>query len=70
MAWLNATVNAPKVSTAVVQALDPKLEPVYAWTLSGVIPAKWTGPSFDAGNPQAATETLELAYGSIMLGSA
>lgn len=68
MAWLQAMVNGVSPSTALLSALDPSLNPVFSWTLSGVIPAKWTGPSFDAGNPQAATETLELAYGAIMLG--
>jgi phage tail-like protein len=68
MAWLQSAVNNLSPSTAELVALDPALNPVFSWQLSGVIPAKWTGPSFDAGNPQPATETLELAYGAIMLG--
>ncbi len=68
MAWLQASVNSVTPSTAELCALDPHLVPVFTWNLSGVILAKWTGPSFDAGNPQQATESLELAYGAIMLG--
>ncbi|HVB06155.1 MAG TPA: phage tail protein [Acidimicrobiales bacterium] len=70
MAWLQASVNATSLSTAELTALSPSMTPIFTWQLSGVLPAKWTGPSFDAGNPQQATETLELAYGAIMLGQA
>jgi hypothetical protein len=54
-------------STARLAALAPNGSLVFSWILLGVLPAKWTGPSFDAANPQPATETLELAYNSIML---
>lgn len=67
MAWLNAMVNGVSPSTAQLAALDVSMSPVFTWTLSNVVPAKWTGPSFDAGDPKEAVETLELAYGSIML---
>jgi len=70
MSWLLSMVNGVTPSTAELAALDTAGNQVYAWTLTGVIPAKWTGPSFDAGNPQPATESLELAYSSILLGSA
>jgi phage tail-like protein len=68
MAWLNAAVNLTAPATAQLSALDPHLRTVYTWVLNGVVPAKWTGPSFDSADPKPATETLELAYGSIMLG--
>lgn len=67
MAWLASMVNGVSPSNAQLAALDPAGNILYAWTLSGVIPARWTGPSFDAANPQPATETLELAYASISL---
>jgi hypothetical protein len=35
---------------------------IYTWSLDGVVPASWTGPSFDVNAHQLATETLELAY--------
>lgn len=67
MAWLSTMVNGIAPSNAQLAALDPGGNIVFAWTLTGVLPARWTGPSFDAASPQAATETLELAYTSISL---
>jgi len=29
---------------------------------------KWTGPSLDVGNNQAATETLELSHNGFLIG--
>jgi phage tail-like protein len=68
MAWLQQMSTGVAPSNARLAALDPSGNVVFAWTLTGVLPARWTGPSFDAANPQPATETLELAYTSIMLG--
>jgi len=41
---------------------DASGQPVFTWTLNGVLPAKWSGPSLDAGTAQVATETLELVH--------
>ena len=68
MQWLQTMLGGITPSTARLAALDTAGQTVFAWTLTGVIPARWTGPSFDASNPQPATETLELAYSSIMPG--
>lgn len=32
------------------------------WNLLGAFPVKWTGPSWNSGQSQAAIETLEFAY--------
>jgi phage tail-like protein len=70
MRWLQTMLKGMKPSTASLSALSPSGQIVFSWTLTGVVPAKWTGPSFDVGNPTPAHETLELAYTSIMLGDA
>ncbi|MCU1490670.1 MAG: phage tail protein [Acidimicrobiaceae bacterium] len=70
MSWLRTIVAQPQASTAQLAALDPAGNPVFAWTLLGVVPAKWTGPSFDVSSPQPATESLELAYTAINIGPA
>jgi phage tail-like protein len=71
MTWLNMMAQAGaqgvQPTTARLSALDPSGDIVFAWSLQGVIPARWTGPSFDVNNLQQATETLELAYTAIML---
>lgn len=63
MAWLSQFAMVPLPTTAQVEALDPSARhAVMTWSLYGVVPVRWTGPSFDAQSPQVATETLELAY--------
>jgi phage tail-like protein len=63
MAWLSQFALAPMPTTAQVEALDPSAShSVMTWSLYGVVPVRWTGPSFDAQSPQVATETLELAH--------
>jgi phage tail-like protein len=70
MTWLNmmatAGDNGVKPTTAVLSALAPDGSTVFSWSLQGVVPASWTGPSFDAGSPQQVNETLEIAYSAIM----
>ena len=71
MSWLNAMnsslLHGFQPTTARLSALDPGGDIVFAWQLQGVLPARWTGPSFDVTNPSPATETLELAYTAILL---
>jgi len=47
---------------AVITALTPMGEELVSWTLAGVIPVKWEGPSFSAEGGKVAQETLELAH--------
>jgi phage tail-like protein len=58
-ASLNGTV-ARSTAKIVAQAADGT--PVYTWSLVGVVPVRWTGPSLSTDSNKAATETLEIAH--------
>ncbi len=63
MAWINSTIRGVSPATASLAALTPSGQVICEWNLTGVVPARWSGPSFDAsGSPQAAMETLVVAY--------
>jgi phage tail-like protein len=62
MAWITGYATLPVPTAAEVKALDPQGGTIMTWDLLGVVPVKWTGPSFDAAQLQVATEQLELAY--------
>lgn len=62
MKWLNKFAQHARPCTAVITSLDADGKTIYAWNLDGVVPAAWTGPSFDIASNALATETLELAY--------
>lgn len=60
--WITSFAMMPVPTLAQVKALDPAGGLIVAWNLFGVIPVKWTGPSFDATSLRIAEEQLELAY--------
>lgn len=66
--WIAGMKTRVKRETAEISALDSEGHPITTWNLEGVYPVRWTGPSLDIGNNQAATETLELAHNGFMGG--
>jgi phage tail-like protein len=62
--WIQSTrVDGPEAKkTVVISMLDEKREPVQKWTLRGVIPLKWTGPTLAGkGGGDVAMEELVLS---------
>lgn len=64
--WLASMGVEVRRETAEIAALDPQGQPIASWSLDGVYPVKWSGPSLDIGNNQVATETLELAHNGFL----
>jgi phage tail-like protein len=62
IAWLSAFSLLPHPTVAEITALDPDGKSIMTFNLYGVVPVKWTGPSFDASSLKIAEEQLELAY--------
>ena len=60
--WFASMTTGVKRSTATIVARNGKNEPVATWTLSEVIPVRWTGPSLNVESPKVATETIEIAH--------
>jgi phage tail-like protein len=69
--WLSGQVDslmsiegnvAYEDGTATITLLDAHGGDVVHWTLRGVHPNSWTGPSFDANSSKIAMETLELVH--------
>src|SRR5262245_10881857 len=68
--WIAANLVAVVPQTMSIAALNAAGEEITSWSLVGVVPVKWTGPSLDVNGNGVATETLEVAYEQIMgLGS-
>ena len=66
--WIATMKTNIKRDTAEISALDSEGQPIATWNLEGVYPVRWTGPSLDIGNNQAANETLELAHNGFRAG--
>ncbi len=69
-AWFASMVNGVKPTTAVITAMTGEAKPVTSWSLLGVIPVRWTGPSLNPDNAKVATETLEIAHHGLLPPSA
>ena len=60
--WLSSFDTKLPRCTASISAMTGDGETVATWTLDGVIPVRWTGPSLNPDSPKVATETVELAH--------
>jgi phage tail-like protein len=49
-------------TTGVIEATTAEGTSVARWSLHGVIPVRWTGPSLSVDSNKPASETLELAH--------
>ena len=58
-AKMNGTITRTQAEI-IVKNNDEK--PVFTWTLQGVVPVRWQGPSLNVDSAKIATETLELAH--------
>jgi len=68
VAWINSILQQTRPVTATIRALTAEKTPVAVWTLQGVIPIRWTGPSLSTDSPKVATETIELAHHGFTVG--
>jgi len=68
--WLTTELRTPPGlqtataagKTATITLLDPAWRPVATWTLRGVYPKAWVGPTLAAGKSAVAIERLELVH--------
>jgi phage tail-like protein len=60
--WLASMAVEVKRSQAEIVAKNHDAKRVASWSLTGVVPIRWSGPSLSVESPKVATETLELAH--------
>jgi phage tail-like protein len=63
--WFAKMINGVTPTTAVISAMTMDDRVVAQWSLMGVLPVRWTGPSLNYDSPKVATETLEIAHHGI-----
>lgn len=69
-AWVSKVSTTGQRTQARISVKDAAGTEMYAWTLEGVWPAKWTGPTLDVGQNSVALEVLELAHHGFLSSSA
>lgn len=60
--WFASMGGIVKRTTAEIAAMTWDNVEVARWSLTGVVPVKWQGPSLSVDSAKVATETLELAH--------
>src|SRR6478672_4946768 len=68
--WSASMMSGVKPTTMVISAMTADDTVVAGWSLAGVIPVRWTGPSLNVDSAKVATETLEVAHHGILPGGA
>jgi phage tail-like protein len=61
-AWFASMANGVERTNARIVAMTADDTPVMDWSLIGVVPVRWQGPSLNVDSPKVAIETLELAH--------
>lgn len=61
-AWLQLQIHEPVRMPGQLVVLGPDRKPIVRWLLDGVLPVRWSGPSFDTEQSLPARETLEIAH--------
>jgi phage tail-like protein len=67
--WISGLAGGVKRSTATIEAKTIDGVLVASWSLTGVVPVRWTGPSLNLDSPKAAMETIEIAHHGFLPGS-
>lgn len=61
--WVSSMATSPKRSSVELKAMAADGKTTLAsWTLLQAFPVRWSGPSFNVGQPSVLIETLELAH--------
>jgi phage tail-like protein len=62
MKWFQRSHTEAERTDITVTMLSPSHERLRTWTFVNAYPIKWTGPTFNAGQSQMATEAIEIAH--------
>jgi phage tail-like protein len=60
--WFAGLSGGVRRATGTIEAMTADGTVVARWSLTGVVPVRWTGPSLNLDSPKAATETIEIAH--------
>ena len=60
--WFQKSHTQAQRTDITVTMLDHEGRRVRTWNFVGAYPIKWTGPAFNAGQNQVATESIEIAH--------
>ena len=63
--WFDAVSGNPETTTITLTMYDEGLNRIRGWQFHSAYPVKWTGPTFNVGQNQFATEAIEIAHEGI-----
>ncbi|MGB8383181.1 MAG: phage tail protein [Dermatophilaceae bacterium] len=60
--WFSSMASGYKRQTGTIDAMRADGKVVASWGLIGIVPVRWSGPSFTADSPKVLVETVEIAH--------
>jgi phage tail-like protein len=63
--WFDKVAASPEQKTIQLTMYNEGLEKIRGWSFENAYPVKWTGPTFNVGQNQFATEAIEIAHAGI-----
>lgn len=60
--WMSNLMSGYRRRTGTISAMTAAGRTLVVWSLDGVVPVRWTGPSLTNDSPKVVTETLEIAH--------
>jgi phage tail-like protein len=63
--WFDKVAASPEQKTIQLTMYNEGLDKVRGWSFENAYPVKWTGPTFNVGQNQFATEAIEIAHEGI-----
>ena len=60
--WFSGIAQGYTRHTGTIQAMTADGTVIAEWGLEGVVPVRWSGPSFTPDSPQVAAETIEIDH--------
>ena len=60
--WFSSLTAGYERQTGTIEAMRADGTLVASWELEGVVPVRWSGPSFTADSPKVLVETVEIAH--------
>jgi phage tail-like protein len=61
-AWFTGIVTGYTRRTGTIEVKRPNGNTVATWSLDGVVPVRWSGPSLSPDSPKVVMETVEIAH--------
>lgn len=67
--WIASMASGFERRTGTIVAKNTRGDTIATWSLQGIVPVRWTGPSMQPDSSKVVTETVEIAHHGFAAGA-